>query len=59
MQHGSSPNVALHTLVKFVHSCLQATGGDYIGLSGPYMGYVTGSAAVYSAYQTQVNVLFM
>jgi len=38
---------------------LQATGGDYLGLTGPYMDYVVSSGTVtdaksYSVYQTQV-----
>lgn len=42
---------------------LQATGGDYLGLTGPYMGYVVSSGTVtdaksYSVYQTQVCNIF-
>ncbi len=42
---------------------LQATGGDYLGLTGPYMDYVVSSGTVtdpksYSMYQTQVCYIF-
>lgn len=42
---------------------LQATGGDYLGLTGPYMSYVVSSGTVtdpmsYRMYQTQVCYIF-
>ena len=42
---------------------LQATGGDYLGLTGPYMDYVVSSGTVtdpksYSMYQSQVCYIF-
>ena len=51
------------SVLKPVILLLQATGGDYLGLTGPYMGYVVSSGTVtdaksYSLYQTQVCYMF-
>ncbi|DBB04426.1 TPA: hypothetical protein ACH3X1_012908 [Trebouxia sp. C0004] len=35
-----------------------ASGGDYPGLSGPYMGYVAGSGSFYATYLSQARTFY-